>query len=92
MYRVQRVGSGFTGALGVALLLISLLLVPDMATFAQGGGGGANCPFGCSTPNCYRTGKNMCNKTGDECRQKANYKLCGQCVCTPHEPDPCTCD
>jgi hypothetical protein len=95
MYRVYESASWFVGSVAVALLAISLVLAPQARVVADSGGpdgGGTKC-FGinCQTQDCFRTGRNMCNKTGNECMQTKNPPLCGACICTPHDPDPCLC-
>ncbi len=90
-YALTRWVFGFTG---ITLLAISLVLTPHTGAF---GGNfvppqSQTCPLGCSTKQCFRTGPNKCNTPGNECSQNQNKKLCGKCVCTPHDPNPCTCD
>lgn len=94
MQRLYEWTSRFLGATAVALLVVSVLLVPQGRALADDGGGGVAQPcvqqFNCdhlqlcfTAQNCVPTGVDWCSKTSDPLN-------CGGCRCVPIVSD-CQC-
>ncbi len=99
MSRSYRMTSLFLGQLGVALLLLSIILVPQSRSLAGGGQKTCNGDNDCITISCtnYYTLNSKCPDVCSDdsatycfCATKPND--CGGCICTKNPVQPaCSC-
>ena len=85
------------GSLGLALLVVSVVLVPQSRALGQEQTEPAPAPV-CDIENCQAFVRcwwngNSCQTTGDWCRKMRNYTICKDCKCVPlGDPvDRCEC-
>lgn len=89
MDRFAQVTGNLAGLLGLVLLTVSIVLVPDHFALAQGST--LPCvPQDCMTDDCFNP---PCDDDPPTCRQKADPSKCSGCSCVIDDfmPDLCRC-
>jgi hypothetical protein len=87
MNRIYGVASCFLGSLGMALLVVSILLVPQSRALAGTGGavcaGPNTCDFGTKCLIEYPVCPNQCRDGGKErwCKCDSSPSSCADCIC-----------